>query len=118
MRKLLIVGLLAVILTVAGCAKEAEARGKVDICETALGSIMNECNPANHEPTVNTDTVSDKRSSAVGVGLDLIFYEDSLADISYKVTGEYKYDWANGDHSAYAVVTLKLMDFVNKIRGK
>ncbi len=49
----------------------------------------------------DTDTHSnDKVSNQQGVGADILLYQNKAVD----VLAEYKYDWANGSHSSYAVV--------------
>ena len=114
MRKWLIVLLLVGTVFVMGCAKEAEARGyKGDICDSPLGSILNEC--VQH-PKVNHPS-EDKALMPIGVGIDLILYESDVKDITYKITAEYKYDLRNSEHEIYGVVTLKLMDIIQKIKG-
>ena len=87
----------------------AMAHGKKDVCDTPMGEIYNKC-------AVDNDTVSDKKNMEMGVGLDLVLYEDAVAEIDYKITGEYRYDWQNVEHTAYVVATIKLKDIINKFK--
>jgi hypothetical protein len=112
MKKWLGIALLLICLT--ACSKPAEARGgSYNPCDTGLKYILNECHIVEH-PAHPSEP---KRSTEVGVGIDLILYENSVYDINYRITGEYKYDWNNGEQSAYAVVTMELMNIINKIKG-
>jgi len=110
MKKLLLISLLILAVGIVGCAKEAEARGyKGDICDSPLGSILNKC--VGH-PT------ADKELMPIGVGLDLVMYESDVKDITYKLTAEYKYDIRNSESTLFGVITLKLQDIINKIKGE
>jgi hypothetical protein len=108
MRKAFVLMLiLAVCFIVVG---KAEARGNWDPCSSHIGSkIWNSC------------IEIEKRRNEIGVGVDVIVYEGEEGDLLNKVTGEYKYDWQNGEHSAYAVATTKLSDIkahVKELWGK
>ena len=87
----------------------AMAHGKKDVCDTPMGEIYNKC-------AVDNDTVSDKKNMEMGVGLDLILYQDTIEGISYTITGEYRYDWQNVEHTAYVVTTIRLADIINKFK--
>ena len=105
--------LIAVLLVGLMCMP-AMARGSKDICDTPFGAIMNECvvHPA------DSDTISDKSATEIGVGMDLILLEGLAGeDVSYVVTGEYRYDINNSAHSAYGVLTLKLAELGKAIKG-
>ena len=115
MKKYLIVGLLVAVLAIVGCAKEAEARGpKKDPCETPLASILNECLVVEHPANPSED----KELMPIGVGLDLILIESDIEGITYVITAEYKYDIMNSEQSVYGVLTLKLQDIIDKIKGE
>lgn len=99
---LIIIGLIA-----GGCAKEAEARGR-DVCDTHWGAILNKCVEHPSE---------DEESAEIGIGINLILLEGSVDEVSYTIIGEYRYDINNSEHSAYGVVTLKLKEIANAIKG-
>ena len=61
--------------------------------------------------------VDNERRTELGVGMDLILHEGKEGELINKVTAEGKYDWQNGDAGIYAVVTTKLSDIVDKIKG-
>ena len=105
---------LIAVFVLALLATPAMTRGNKNLCETGLASILNECAGPH---TVNTDTVSDKQATEIGVGIDLILLEGSLSDVSYLLTGEYRYDINNSSHSAYGVITLKLQELAKGIKG-
>ncbi|GAG07757.1 unnamed protein product [marine sediment metagenome] len=111
-KRLFLIMMLVSFFAVVGCAGEAEARGSKNPCESFLGPLLNEC----VEFPVVVHPSPDKRRTELGVGVDLVVYEGLLSDISYKITGEYKFDLSNGEHQAYAVVTIKLMEIINKVR--
>jgi hypothetical protein len=58
----------------------------------------------------------DQNRSAVGVGIDVLLYEDENVDVSE----EYKYDWNNGSHSVYTVVKTKksLVEYIKDLFNK
>ena len=109
MKRAFIIIALVAVLAIAGCAKEAEASGGGDPCDGFLAGILNQCVEHPSE---------DKEVMPIGVGLDLILYESDVKDITYKITSEYKYDVRNSEQSLFAVVTLKLQDIINKIKGE
>ena len=99
---ILVLALIALIATPAFAYYEG------DVCDTTMGkTLFNKC--------VN-QSQADKVSTPLGVGLDLVLLESGINDITYKITGEYKYDWNNAEHSAYAVLTLKLADILAKFK--
>ncbi len=60
----------------------------------------------NEETTINE---AKKKRFEVGVGADVTIFEDkSEGAIINKVTEEYRYDWANGEHQAYTVAHINL----------
>ena len=111
MKKFVLVVLLVALISIAGCAKEAEARGSKDPCKTPLASILNQCVEHPDNPS------EDKQLMPYGVGLDLIILEETLL-VPYKVTIEYKYDIRNSEQSLYGVLSLKLKDIINKVKGE
>jgi uncharacterized protein YcnI len=58
-----------------------------------------------------------KRRNEVGAGVDVIRHESKDGEILNKVTGEYKYDWQNGEHKSYVVATTKLEDIWAKVKS-
>jgi hypothetical protein len=89
----------------------AQAYVGVDVCDSHFGKIYNKC--VSHPNQI----VSDKKSTEVGIGTDLLFYEGAYGDVLNEVTGEYRYDWANAEHQAYAVARIRVKDLVTKLRG-
>jgi len=82
------------------CASTAFASGNV--CESKyLAPIFNECSP--HTVDTDTDTHGDVLGNPVGVGADVLIHETEHVDL----VGEYKYDFENESHSAYAVFKTK-----------
>jgi hypothetical protein len=71
MKKVLLILLLVGMIGFAGCAKEAEARGRYrDPCDTPLASIMNTCQ----------DVDPDHEEFDYGAYLHLILYESDAKD--------------------------------------
>jgi hypothetical protein len=89
-------------------AQTAFASGNV--CESKyLAPIFNECSPH----TVDTDTHADPREDALGVGADVLIHETESVDL----VAEYKYDFENEEHSAYAVFKTKksLVEYIKAL---
>ena len=101
------------VLLVGLIAAPALARGSRDVCDGYLASIMNEC----HEVSHPANPSEDEQAAEIGVGLDLILLEGAADEVSYKVTGEYRYDINNSTHAAYGVVTLKLAELGKQVKG-
>jgi len=118
MRKWLFVLLLVGAVAIAGCAKEAEARGGGDPCDSFLGAVLNECSPH----TVDTDTWRRERKAELeaGVGADVVLWENETEKVKFieEVVAEYKYDINNQDHSVYGVVRLNLWQKIKNLFKK
>lgn len=87
---------------------EASYEFELDCSQAWQSAILNDCNPQNSVK---------KHRSPVGFGVDLILYEGNDGEISHLVTEEYKYDWSNGEHSAFTVLTVKSKDVISAIKG-
>ena len=114
MRKCLFILVLILAVGIVGCAKEAEARG--DPCDSFLSSVLNECSPYNHEPTVDTNTQNKNPGSLYGVGADIVLWENETGKLDFieEVVAEYKYEARYHDHSGYVVVRLNLWQKIKK----
>lgn len=90
-------------------AVSAQAGNYEDPCQSPYFSkVINECG-------VDANDMREDRRFEVGMGVDVTLYEDKgEGAIVEKVTEEYRYDWANGEHSAYTVVHVNLFQ---KIKG-
>ena len=91
------------------CAHTAFASGNP--CESRyLKYIWNDCSPH----TVDTDTNHhDHLKDPLGVGADVLIHETEHVDL----VAEYKYDFENESHSAYAVFKTKksLVDYIKEL---
>jgi hypothetical protein len=101
----LTLAVLAVVLT----ASVAHAGYNEDPCQFEYFSqFVNECG-------VDANDMREERKIEIGAGVDVTLFEDkSEAAIIDKITEEYRYDWQNGEHSAYTVVHINLFA---KIKG-
>ena len=117
MRKLFIILGCVAVLGIYGCAQgsqEAEA-SYGNPCESQyLAPMFNECSP--HTVDTDTDTHGDVLGNPVGVGADVLIHKTEHVDL----VGEYKYDFENESHSAYAVFRTKtsLVDLVKGLLNK
>jgi len=112
MRKWLIISLLVLAVGIAGCAKEAEAKGSKDPCDGFLGPILNACSPH----TVDTNTQNKLAGSTYGVGADIVLWENDTGRLDFieEVVAEYKYEARYHDHAGYVVVRLNLWQKIKK----
>jgi hypothetical protein len=103
MKKILGLALLICFITA-----PAFAGGKT--CENSnfWNAVANECSPH----TVDTDTWRPERDNPAGVGADILIHETEHVDL----VGEYKYDFENEEHSAFAVFKTK-KSLVEIIKG-
>lgn len=76
-------------------------------------TVLSEGEVTVHDKTVDS---SYRKNNEQGVGADILLYDTTDFDL----VGEYKYDWANGGHSAYTVVKTKksLWTLVKGVFGK
>jgi hypothetical protein len=110
MKKLFLIALLVVSVGIIGCDK-AEASKKYDPCQSKhFSKIINEC---------GIDNVHEKKDTAVGVGVDITLYEDkSEGAIIDRISEEYRYDWNEGEHSAFTVFRVNIWKHVKKLVKK
>ena len=114
MRKLLIVPCLVLAFSIVFIGA-AYANGQ-NPCEHQYKKfIYNECSP--HTVDTDTDTIHhDHLDDPLGVGADVLIHETEHVDL----VGEYKYDFENETHSAFAVFRTKtsLVDIIKGLLNK
>jgi hypothetical protein len=99
--------ILIAVALISGCSQEAEAGEKS--CDSGWWSkVANEC---------VTHPSPKERRNEVGVGADVILHEGEEGEVLNQVHAEYRYDWQNGEHKAYAVATTKLSDIWAKVKS-
>jgi hypothetical protein len=111
MRKYIITVVAGIIL---GCAIVAQAsQYEEDPCKSKYFSkVVNECG-------VDANDMREERKIEIGAGVDVTLFEDKAeAAIIHKITEEYRYDWQNGEHSAYTVVHVNLFQKIKNIFSK
>jgi hypothetical protein len=110
MRKLSIIVVCLAVGLVIGCSKGTQEVEASNPCESKyLAPIFNECSPH----TVDTDTIHhDHMDDPLGVGADVLIHETKHVDL----VGEYRYDFENELHSAFAVFRTKT-SLVNIIKS-
>jgi uncharacterized lipoprotein YehR (DUF1307 family) len=110
MKKLFLIALLVVSVGIIGCDK-AEASKKYDPCQSKhFSKIINEC---------GSDEVREKHNAEIGVGMDITLYEDKTEGaIIDRISEEYRYDWQNGEHTAYTVFRVNLWKRIKRLVKK
>ncbi len=120
MKKLLLAGVIVLMTATSSSAGVCTGFScndvDVDVTENVYNTTEEFNTYVNEETTINE---AKKRKFEVGIGADVTLYEDKSAKaIVDKVTEEYRYDWANGEHQAYTVVHVNLFQKIKAFFSK